>query len=91
MNAEIKKVTARLAAGGDVRSRPGRCRALSDLTAVRASTVLDIDALKRQLAGEDLTAGQVGGGASVIQPASPGSRASSPMRSSTCWEARRPP
>jgi hypothetical protein len=36
--------------------------------------VLDIDALKRQLDGEDLTSGQVAAGASIIQRASPGKR-----------------
>ena len=76
VNAEIKKATARLAAGGRT-SREGRAdaAALSDLTAVRASTVLDIDAVKKQLAGGDLTGGQVASGASVIQPASPGAQA----------------
>ena len=73
VNKEIKKVTDRLAAKGRT-SASGRAdaAALSDLTAVQASTVLDIDALKKQLSGEDLTSGQVSAGASVIQPASPG-------------------
>jgi uncharacterized protein involved in exopolysaccharide biosynthesis len=73
VNKELKKVTDRLAAGGRS-SAAGRAdaAALSDLTAVQASTVLDIDAVKKQLGGEDLTSGQVAAGASVIQPASPG-------------------
>jgi capsular polysaccharide biosynthesis protein len=73
VNKEIKKVTARLDGGGRT-SAAGRAdaAALADLTAVRASTVLDIDALKKQLAGDDPTSGQVAAGASVIQPASPG-------------------
>ncbi len=73
VNKEIKKVTARLGAGGRT-TAAGRAdaAALSDLTAVRASTVLDIDALKKQLDGQDLTSGQVAAGGSVIQPASPG-------------------
>ena len=41
---------------------------------MRASTVLDIDALEKQLDGHDPTAGQVAAGATVIQPASPGKR-----------------
>ena len=73
VNKEIKKVTDRLNDGGRT-SAAGRAdaAALSELTAVRASTVLDIDALKRQLDGQDPTSGQVAAGASVIQPASSG-------------------
>jgi hypothetical protein len=77
VNKEIKKVTSRLDAGGRT-SAAGRAdaAALSALTAVRASTVLDIDAVKKQLDGEDLTSGQVAAGASVIQPASSGKQSS---------------
>ena len=77
VNAEIKKAAKRIADKGRT-SAAGRmdAAALSDLTAVRASTVLDIDALKNQLAGRDITYGQVPAGASVIQPASTGNRAS---------------
>lgn len=76
VNAEIKKATDRLDAGGRT-TTAGRAdaAALSELTAVRASTVLDIDAVKKQLAGQDVTGGQVAAGASVIQPASPGKQA----------------
>lgn len=73
VNKEIRKATDRITAGGRT-SAAGRAdaAALSSLTAVRASTVLDIDAVKKQLAGEDPTSGQVAAGASIIQPASPG-------------------
>jgi capsular polysaccharide biosynthesis protein len=76
VNREIQRVTDRLATQGRT-SAAGRAdaSALSDLTAVRASTVLDIDAVKKRLAGEDITAGQVASGAEVIQPASPGTQA----------------
>jgi len=72
VNKEIKKVMSRLDAGGRTAAGRADAAALADLTAVRASTVLDIDALKKQLAGDDPTGGQVAAGASVIQPASPG-------------------
>ena len=73
VNAEISKAKARIAAqGGTTAAGLADAAALSDLTAVHASTVLDIDALKKQIAGEDVAGGQPGGGASVIQPASPG-------------------
>ena len=73
VNKELKKATDRLAAGGRT-SAAGRAdaAAISELTAVRASTILDIEAVKKKLAGEDPTSGQVAAGASVIQPASPG-------------------
>lgn len=76
VNQEIQRATDRLETQGRT-SAAGRAdaAAVSDLTAVRASTVLDIDAVKKRLAGEDLTAGQVASGASVIQPASPGTQA----------------
>jgi uncharacterized protein involved in exopolysaccharide biosynthesis len=73
VNKEIKKATDRLAAGGRT-SAAGRAdaAAISELTAVRASTVLDIEALRKQLAGGGPTSGQVAAGASVMQLASPG-------------------
>ncbi len=73
VNAEIAKAQSRLDRGSRA-SSAGRAdaAALSELTAVRASTVLDIDAVKKQLDGDDVTGGQVVAGASVIQPASPG-------------------
>ena len=76
VNAEITKASSRLAAEGRT-SPAGRAdaAALSDLTAVRASTVLDIDAVESELAGEDVTGGQVASSATVIQPASPGEQA----------------
>jgi capsular polysaccharide biosynthesis protein len=76
VNTEIKKATKRIADKGRT-SAAGRAdaAALSDLIAVRASTVLDMDSLKKQLAGQDITSGQVAAGASVIQPATPGVRA----------------
>ncbi len=74
VNAEIKKAEKRIADKGRT-SEAGRfdAAALSDLTAVRAQTVLNIDALKKQLAGEG-TSGRVTTGAQVNDPASPGVR-----------------
>jgi hypothetical protein len=74
VNAEITKTQARIDQEGATSAAGlADAAALSDLTAVRASTVLDIDAVKKQLAGESLAGGQVvSAGASVIQPASPG-------------------
>jgi len=75
VNDEIGKATKRIAArSASPAAGAADAAALSELTAVRASTVLEIDALKRQLAGENGVGGPVGGGASVIQPASEGRR-----------------
>ena len=73
VNAEIKKAEKRIADKGRT-SEAGRfdAAALSDLTAVRAQTVLDIDALKKQLAGEGVTSGQVAAGAERHRPRQPG-------------------
>jgi hypothetical protein len=71
VNGEIKKASDRIAReGGTSAAGLADAAALSDLTAVRASTVLDVDALKKQLAGE--VEGGGGAGATVIQPASQG-------------------
>lgn len=73
MDGEISKAKARIAAqGGTTAAGLADAAALSDLTAVHASTVLDIDALKKQMAGEDVAGGEPGGGANVLQAASPG-------------------
>jgi capsular polysaccharide biosynthesis protein len=75
VNAEIKKAEARIAKEGTTSAAGlADAAALSDLTAVRASTVLDMDSVKKQLAGEDVSGGQVAAGAKVIQQASPGER-----------------
>jgi len=75
VNSEIKKATNRIASeGGTSAAGLADAAALSDLTAVRASTLLDIDALKKQLAGE-VEGGGGAGGATVIEPASEGERA----------------
>lgn len=76
VTAEIKKAEDRIAKEGATSAAGlADAAALSDLTAVRASTVLDMDALKKQLAGDDVNGGQVAAGANVIQPASPGKQA----------------
>ena len=73
VDSEIAKAQDRLDSGSKA-SAAGRAdaAALSELTAVRGQTALDIDSVKKQLAGEDVTGGQVVAGANVIQPASPG-------------------
>jgi capsular polysaccharide biosynthesis protein len=77
VNNEIKLASDRIATEGRT-SAAGRAdaAALADLTAVQATTVLDIDAVKKQLSGEGVSGGQVAAGASVIQPASPGKQSS---------------
>lgn len=76
VNGELKKATDRIAVHG--KTTPAGladAAALSDLTAVRAATVLDVDALKAQLSGgEDAGGGGGNATASVIQASSPGSR-----------------
>ena len=75
VNQEITKATKRITANGQSSTAgAAHAAALSDLTAVRASTVLEIEVLQKQLAGEDQISGGVGGGATVIQPASEGRR-----------------
>ena len=75
VNAEIRKASARIeAAGGTSAAGLADAAALSDLTAVRASTVLDIDSLRKQLGGEGSADGQPVTSARVIQPASTGTQ-----------------
>ncbi len=76
VNDEIQALTNRLR-DSDRTSAAGRAdaSALSELTAVRASTILDIEALRKQLAGEDVTNGQIATGANVLEAATPGTRA----------------
>jgi hypothetical protein len=76
VNAEIKKAEKRIADKGRS-SEAGRfdAAALSNLTAERAETVLAIDALKKQLAGDGVASGRLAAGAEVVDPASPGVRA----------------
>ena len=76
VNGEIKKAAKRIEDMGRS-SRAGRAdaAALSALTAARSSTVLEIDMVKKQLAGEDVTSGQVAAGAKVLQSATRGVRA----------------
>jgi capsular polysaccharide biosynthesis protein len=77
VNEEIDKARARIDKEGAASAAGlADAAAVSDLTAVRASTVLDIDSVKKQLAGEGAGDGQVASGASVIQPASAGKQAS---------------
>lgn len=73
VEAEIKTTSDRLAVEGRV-SGDGRADAatLSELTAQRAGTVLELDDLKKQLEGDGTTgSGPLAGPASVMQHASP--------------------
>jgi hypothetical protein len=75
VSAQIARTTARIAANG-TKTAAGLAdaAALADLTAVRASTLLDVESLRKELAGEDGSKTSTPAGASVIQPASPGER-----------------
>ncbi|KGN40633.1 Wzz/FepE/Etk N-terminal domain-containing protein [Knoellia aerolata] len=75
VTAEITATTARIARNGSTTTAGlADAAAVADLTAVRASTVLDVEALRKQLAGEGDTEASVPAGATVIQAASPGTQ-----------------
>ncbi|KRE43950.1 Wzz/FepE/Etk N-terminal domain-containing protein [Knoellia sp. Soil729] len=75
---EIRKATDRIAAEGRTSAAGATdAAALSELTAVRASTVLDIDALTEQISAADGAGKQGaddGSSASIAQHASPGTQ-----------------
>ena len=75
VSAQIAGTTARIAVNGtSTAAGLADAAALADLTAVRASTELDVEALRKQLAGDDGSESATPVGASVIQPASQGER-----------------
>ncbi|MFW5469135.1 hypothetical protein ACOCJ4_03725 [Knoellia sp. CPCC 206435] len=74
VSVEIGRTNERIAQQAtSTGARSDDASALATLTAVRASTVLDIESLKKQLGGDEGTDG-ASAAASVIQPASPGAR-----------------
>ena len=81
VNAEIAKTQSRLAGEG-ASSTPGRAdgAALAELTAQQAKTVLEIDQIAKEASAAQPADGPPGGGASVIQQASPGVSTPLPLR-----------
>ncbi|MFW5473897.1 Wzz/FepE/Etk N-terminal domain-containing protein [Knoellia sp. CPCC 206450] len=75
VNAQIRGATTRIATNGTTTAAGlADAAALADLTAVKASTLLDVEALRKQLAGDDGSDSSSPAAASVIQPASKGER-----------------
>jgi capsular polysaccharide biosynthesis protein len=75
LDKQLEKTSQRLK-NEDVDSAQGRAdaAALAELTANRGSTVLELDSIKKQLNGDDVTSGQVSAGATVIHQAAPAER-----------------
>ena len=84
LNAQIRRTSARLV-GEPAGSTAGRAdaSAIAALTASQGQTVLEIDNVQKQLAGDEADGGQVAAGASVIQGASPGQQSEFVTRAMT--------